>query len=106
MSIEVFGNFSSPRINAQGTLPAFTTYNFALRKQVLHKSASIALIATNPFNEYINQKTVITGTDFTLISTRQLPYRSFGINLTYKFGKMEFKRIKEEEDPNATTPLN
>ncbi len=106
MSIELFGNFNSPRINAQGTMPAFTTYNFAFRRQLFHKTASIALTATNPFNEYISQKTVLTGTDFTLISTRQLPYRSFGINFTYKFGKMEFKKIKEEEDPNLTTPPN
>jgi ferric enterobactin receptor len=102
--IELFGNFNSPRINAQGTMPAFTTYNFAFRKQLLHKNGSIALTATNFLNEYVNQKTKLTGDNFTLSNTRQLPYRSFGINLTYKFGKLEFKKEKEPEDINLTNP--
>jgi ferric enterobactin receptor len=104
MSIEVFGNFNSPRINVQGKMPSFTTYNFAFRKQFYHKKGSIALTATNPFNEYVNQTTELTGTNFTSVSTRQLPYRSFGINITYKFGKLEFKQEKEIEDINLTNP--
>jgi len=104
--IELSGNFNSPRINAQGTMPAFTTYNFAFRKQLFHKKGSIALTATNFFNKYIDQKTELTGENFTIDNTRQLPFRSFGINLTYKFGKMEFKKEKEKEmeDINLTNP--
>jgi len=102
--VEVFGNFNSPRVNAQGTLPSFTTYNFALRKQFFNKKASIAVTATNPFNEYIEQKTNLTGVNFTLYNVRDLPYRSFGINFTYKFGKLEFKKEKEDEDINLTNP--
>ncbi len=47
--LELFGNFNSKRINAQGSMPSFTTYNFAFRKQ-LFKNASIAATATNFFN--------------------------------------------------------
>ncbi|MGZ4038845.1 MAG: outer membrane beta-barrel protein, partial [Bacteroidia bacterium] len=101
---EVFGNFNSPRINAQGKQPSFTTYNIAIRKQFFNKKASIAFTATNPFNKYISQKTETTGTNFTLNSLRQLPYRSFGINITYKFGKLEFKKEKAPEDVNLTNP--
>ncbi len=101
---EFFGNFNSPRVNAQGTMPAFTTYNFALRKQLFHKNGSIALTATNFFNKYVNQDTHLTGENFTLSNSRQLPYRSFGINFTYKFGKMVFKPSREEEDVNLTSP--
>ena len=104
--VELFGNFNSPRLNVQGKMPSFTTYNFAFRKQFWHKKASLALTATNPFNKYVNQKTELTGPDFTLYNTRQLPYRSFGINFTYRFGKMEFKkqRDKDTEDVNLTRP--
>jgi hypothetical protein len=35
-----------------------------------------------------------------------LPYRSFGVNLTYKFGKLEFKKQKDAEDPNLSEPSN
>ena len=102
--IELLGNFNSHRINAQGTMPAFTTYNFAFRKQLFHKKGSIAFTATNFFNKYIDQKTELTGENFTIDNTRQLPYRSFGINLTYKFGKMAFKKEKDVEDINLTNP--
>lgn len=101
---EVFGNFNSPRIAAQGKMPSFTTYNLALRKQFFNKKLSIAFTTTNPFNKYVKQKTETTGVDFTLTSLRQLPYRSFGINLTYKFGKLEFKKEKNVEDANLTNP--
>jgi outer membrane receptor protein involved in Fe transport len=102
--IELLGNFNSPRINAQGKMPSFTTYNFAFRKQLFHKKGSFAITATNFFNKYVNQKTKLTGENFTLANTRQLPYRSFGFNFTYKFGKMEFKKEKEIEDINLTNP--
>ena len=102
--VEAFGNFNSPRVNVQGTMPAFTTYNFALRKQFFNKNLSIAITATNVFNKYVNQKTQLTGDNFVLYNERQLPYRSFGINITYKFGRLEFKGEKNIEDTNLTNP--
>jgi ferric enterobactin receptor len=101
LTLEVFGNFNSLYVNAQGTLPSFSSYNLALRQQLFHKKGSIALVATNPFNEYVNQTSTLNGENFSLVSTRELPYRSFGINFMYKFGKLEFKKTKETEDPNA-----
>jgi ferric enterobactin receptor len=102
--VEVAGNFNSARLNVQGRMPSMTTYNFALRKRFFHDKASIAFTATNPFNKYINQKTTLTGPDFTSYSLRQLPYRSFGINFTYKFGKLEFKKERMPEDVNMNPP--
>lgn len=98
--IEAFGNFNSPRTNVQGKVPSYTTYSLALRKQFFYKKFSVALTANNFIDKYMNQKTELTGDNFTLYALRQMPFRSFGINLTYKFGKMEFKKQKEEEDVN------
>jgi ferric enterobactin receptor len=42
----------------------------------------------------------VTGAGFTLNSLRRVPYRSFGLNFTYKFGKLEFKK----EPPPQDTP--
>lgn len=102
--IELFGNFNSARVGAQGTTPAFTTYNFALRKQFFHKKASIAITATNAFDKYVQQRTQLTGDNFTLNNLRQMPYRSFGINFTYKFGKLEFKQEEDSEEINSNNP--
>jgi len=96
LAAEFFGNFSSPRSEVQGKYPSFFSYTFAFRKQFMNKKASIALTATNPFNEYVNQRTSLYGPNFTQTGLRQVPYRSFGINLTWKFGKLEFKKEKEQ----------
>ncbi|HSY76747.1 MAG TPA: outer membrane beta-barrel family protein, partial [Bacteroidia bacterium] len=98
---EAFSNYSSPRINAQGTIPSFTSYSFALRKQLFKKKGSIAITATNAFSKYVVQVTNLTGQNFTMVSTRQVPYQSFGFNFTYKFGKLEFKEDKTPDNSNS-----
>ncbi|HSC39859.1 MAG TPA: outer membrane beta-barrel family protein, partial [Chitinophagaceae bacterium] len=94
---EAFGDFNSPRNEVQGKYPSFTSYNFAFRKQLWHKKGSIGFTTTNPFNKYVNQPTEVTGPGFVLNSTRKIPYRSFGVSFTLKFGKLEFKK-KEKDD--------
>lgn len=102
--IEALGNFNSPRVNAQGTMPSFTAYNLAFRKQLFNKKGSLAVTATNFLNKYVNQKTELTGANFSTTSNRQLPYRSFGFNFTYRFGRMDFKDKKVFEDQNLAIP--
>ena len=97
---EFFGNFSAARHEAQGRYPSFTSYTMALRKQFWKKKGSVALTATNPFSENLKQKTILTGPNFTVNGERTIPFRSIGINFTWKFGKLEFKKKNEENsDP-------
>jgi hypothetical protein len=49
-------------------------------------------------------KTDLAGEDFTLTSTRKIAFRSFGINFTYKFGKLKFQNEREEENNNLMNP--
>lgn len=91
---EFFGNFNSPRHQAQGRYPSFTTYSLAIRKQFWNKKGSLALTASNPFKKNIDQLMILTGPNFTINSKRNIPFRSFGINFTWSFGKLEFKKIR------------
>jgi hypothetical protein len=100
LALEAFGYFNSARTAVQGKLPSWSSYSFAIRQKLFHDKASIALTASNPFNEYVIMKTNLTGEDFTLKNTRKVAFRSFGINLTYKFGKMKFQNEREEENNN------
>lgn len=106
LAAEFFGNFHSTRHEVQGTYPSFTTYSFAIRKQFWNKKASIALTTVNPFGEYINQKTILHGPGFEVTSIRKIPFRSFGLNFTWKFGKLEFIKDKEENTPNLNLPID
>ena len=96
LSGEFFGNFNSARNELQGKYPSFTSYTMAARKQFWNKKGSLALTATNLFNEYVRQPTILYGTNFTTNSLRKIPFRSIGLNFTWKFGKLDFKKDKDE----------
>jgi hypothetical protein len=100
---EFFGNFNSPRHEAQGKYPSFTTYSMAIRKQFWNKKGSLAFMATNPFANYVNQRTEVFGPNFFINNYRQTPFRSFSINFTWKFGGLEFKKGPEPSE-NSTAP--
>ena len=95
--VEMFGNFNSARHEAQGIYPSFTSYTIAFRKQFRNKNGSVALTATNLFNHYVNQRTKLFGPYYDAQSLRQIPYRSIGVNFSWKFGKLEFKKDKLNE---------
>ncbi len=106
LSAEFFGNFNSPRNELQGKYPSYTFYTLAARKQLWNKKASIALTASNFFNEYLRLPTVLYGTNFITNNVRKAPIRSFGVNFTYKFGKLEFKKDKDDNKDSSTPPEN
>lgn len=102
---ELFGNFNGPRNEAQGRYPSFTSYTFAMRKQFWNKKGSLALTASNPFKENLEQKTLLRGPNFTVNGERKIPFRSIGINFTWKFGKLEFKNEKGDAENNNMAPV-
>ncbi len=103
---EVFGNYNSSQRTIQGTRPVFAFYNLAVRKQFMKKKLSIGLTAADPFSKYIDQTTTTAGPNFYQSSLREVPFRSFGITLNYRFGKLEFKKEKPKEDNNNNMPDN
>lgn len=104
IATEFFGNFNSAKRAAQGIYPSFTTYSVAVRKQFWNKKGSLALTASNPFKKALDQKTSVMGPNFTLNSLRSIPFRSFGLNFTWKFGRLEFKKDKDKTDDTLSVP--
>ncbi len=99
---EFFGSFRSARNEAQGIYPSSAFYTIALRKQFWNKKGSLALTANNVLAKYLDQKTRLFGPGYNSVSLRQIPYRSIGLNFTWKFGKLEFK--KDEGNDVASPP--
>jgi ferric enterobactin receptor len=100
--LELFAMYSAPSQSVQGKVPQFFIYNFAFRKMFWDKKGSLGFTATNPFNKYINQVTTISTENYASKYLRQMPFRSFGISFTYKFGKLEFSKKKEDNFNNPT----
>jgi len=106
LSAEVFGNYNSPKVGVQGSGASFLFYTMAVRKQFMAKNASIALSATDPFNRYINQSSAISQSGNRQYTLRRVPYRSFGITFSYKFGNLKFDHKNEEkQEPDMPSAL-
>ncbi len=105
LTAEAFGSYMSSQKNLQGIRPAFGFYTLALKKTFWNKKASVGLTATNPFTEYIHQKATLNGTGFSQYTLRSVPYQSFGITLSYSFGKLEFKGKEHENEPAAPAQM-
>ena len=100
LTAEGFVNYNSSQKTIQGTRPYFIFYNLAIRKQFLNKKASLGLVATNPFTHYVTQRSTTFGPTFNQANIRQVPLQSFGITVSYKFGKLEFSKDKEKDREN------
>jgi len=100
---EIFGNYNSG-MQWQGKQPSVFSYTMAFRKQFLKNKASMGIVAVNAFNKYIVQKSFLTAQDIIINSYRNIPYRSFGISFTYKFGKLKFAKQKEGDNYLYSTP--
>lgn len=103
---EFFGNFNSKRRDLQVLYPSFFSYSVAIRKQFWNKNGSLALTAINPFAQYVNQTIKLYGVGFNVTSSRQIPFRSFGINFTWKFGTLKYKNRKLDNAPNLNLPTD
>src|SRR5258708_39677383 len=85
---ETFGNYNSGT-HWQGRQAPFSSYTFALRKQLFKEKGSLGITTVNAFGKYLTQRSVQEGSGFTAITTKRIPYRSVGINFIYKFGKIK-----------------
>lgn len=101
---EIVGNYRSSQKIIQGERPASFFYNVAFRKQFLNKNASVGITMANPFNRYLNQESASYGESFNQVTIKKIPVQSFGISLSYKFGKLDFKKEESENHDNPVQP--
>lgn len=98
---EIWGVINSPRRTFQGKTDAMYFYGGAVKKEIWKKKATIGLNVLNPFSRDLVINTVNNGTNATNGSAYEqktnihYPLRSFGINLSYNFGKLKFTQPKK-----------
>jgi outer membrane receptor protein involved in Fe transport len=96
--LELFGFWRSGGKGIQGREPQFYIYNFALRKLFWNDNGSLGVTATNLFSRDVKQIRTITTENSISRNVQSIPFRSFGISFTYKFGKMESNQNRDNED--------
>jgi ferric enterobactin receptor len=79
--------FDSPQRTFQGYYSAFNLWNISLKKKILKDQATIGLTAVDPFTKVKNLKSYASVGRFEQHQNMALPFRSFGITCSWKFGK-------------------
>ncbi|HEY6900490.1 MAG TPA: outer membrane beta-barrel protein, partial [Puia sp.] len=102
--VEGFGNYRSG-IRWQGRTADFLTYTFALRQQLWGGKGSIGLVAVNAFSNTLKQNSTVEGVGFHTDNRLAIPYRSFGVNFLFKFGKLKISKPKEEDNLLGKPPV-
>jgi len=92
--MEGFSFFRTPRQTVQGEIPSFWMYSIGFKKDIWNKRGSIGIRMVEPFNRTKSFTTELRGDNFYQFSDFILPFRSFGLNFSYRFGKMDFKQKK------------
>ncbi len=88
--VETFMIINSPRRTFQGKNPAFNMWVMSFNKQFLNKKMKVGVNVIDPFNESKHFKSEINTGALVQQQDFAMPFRSFGVNLSYSFGKVNF----------------
>lgn len=100
---EIFGVYNGSRRSFQGTTGAMAFYGGALKKDIMKKKATIGVNVFNVFARDLHIETRNETADFLQTTNIYYPIRSFGVNFSYNFGKINFnaqpkkKTIKNDD---------
>lgn len=89
--IEAFGFFRSPRQTLQGFNPSFSIFSIGARKE-FNKRFSLGVRITQPFSDNKAFPSELRGPNFYQRSEFVIPFRSFGLTVSYNFGKLNFRQ--------------
>lgn len=92
---EIWGVLNSPRRTFQGKTDKMYFYGAAVKKEIWNKKATIGLNVLNPFNRDLVINTVNRSANSEQSTNIHYPLRSFGLNLSYNFGKLKFTQSKK-----------
>ncbi|MBU0697050.1 MAG: TonB-dependent receptor [Bacteroidetes bacterium] len=99
-TFETFLITNSPRRTFQGKNPSFNMWNLGLKKDLFNKKGSIGINVIDPFNERKNFNSQISGASFSQNSNFSIPFRSVGVNFSWRFGSLKVSQ-KEKGVKNS-----
>lgn len=99
--------FDSPQKTFQGAFAAFNLWNITFKKKVFKETGSIGFMMTDPFSKVKNLKSYAQSPNLTFNSNFSMPFRSFGMSLSWSFGlkKDHLYRTKERRVNNQDLKL-
>jgi hypothetical protein len=104
---QVTGNYSSPRVMAQGEQKARYSVDLGLRKSFFNRKLNVNLMVRDLFNSR-NNKSTTYGNGFERYNESRWMSRMYGVTLTYNFGNMNPKPAsrRNNNDQNEMEMMN
>lgn len=98
--LEFFGFYRSPRVSLQGTQTSFYIYNFGAKKLLFEKKGSIGVNVIQPFTKEMRFDSNFSGSGFHQETSFAIPFRSFNVNFSYRFGNSKNQRSRRSKVKN------
>jgi hypothetical protein len=98
--IDVFGFYRAPQQTVQGFVPSFSLMVMGIRKTFWDEKASVGLRIVEPFFENKTFRSEVSGPDYVQTSEFVRPFRSVGISLRYRFGKLDYSNRQRRSKIN------
>ncbi len=92
--VEARGFFRGRRQTLQGFSPSFTIFSMGLNKD-FGERFTLGFSAVNPHKKTNVFGSESRGENFYQYSRTEFPFRSFRLNFSYKFGKLNFRQSRE-----------
>ena len=90
LRFSLYGGGSSPYISLQGKGSSYMYYGFGLSRSFLkEKRLSISINTSNLFHKYMNYKSETITDTFRSWSESKNEQRSFGLNISWRFGELK-----------------
>ena len=97
---EIFGVYNGPRYTFQGKSGAMSFYGGAVKKDILKKKGTVGLNVFNVFSRDLHIESTNESASFLQSTNIYYPIRSFGVNFSYNFGKMNFNQQPKKKKIN------
>ena len=89
-NMQAFGFYNAPKYTFQGINPSFSLFSIGIQKDILNDKGAIGLRILEPFKGDKEWKSELSGPAFDQNSNFILPFRSFGLSFSLRFGKVKF----------------
>ena len=95
-NFQAFGFYNAPKYTFQGINPSFSLLSMGIQKDLFNEKGALGIRILEPFKADKEWRSELTGPAFSQNGNFILPFRSFGISFSLRFGKVKFDARKRK----------